>query len=146
MTLELTKPLKLFYCYSREDILLREELDKHLENLKRLQQITSWNDRDINAGNEWEHDISTSLSSADIILLLISPDFMHSDYCYGVEMKLAMSRHEAGEAKVIPVILRPVDWEDSPFSKLQVLPTDGNPVTSWLNHDEAFWDVAAVPC
>src|SRR4051794_12359795 len=72
---------------------------------------------------------------------LVSPDFMDSDYCYGIEMKRALERHEARDARVIPIILRPVHWEDAPFSKLQVLPTDGEPVMNWLNRDKAFLNI-----
>src|SRR5207237_2712073 len=84
------------------------------------------------------------LNTARIILLLVSPDFIDSDYCYGVEMKRAMERHERGEARVIPVILRLVYWKKAPFGKLQALPTDAKPVTSpkWHSQDEAFFDVS----
>src|SRR5436305_2171034 len=87
-------------------------------------------------------EIDTHLSTADIILLLISPDFMASEYCYSIEMKRAMERHEAKEACVIPVILRPVPWKRIPFSMLQALPKNARPVTKWPNRDEAFSDVA----
>ncbi|SRR6266436_2206735 len=87
------------------------------------------------------HEINIHLNSAQIILLLVSPDFLASEYCYGDEVERAMKRHEAGEAIVIPIILRPVEWEDTPFSKLQPLPTDGRPATRWRNLDEAFLDI-----
>lgn len=80
--------------------------------------------------------------TAHVILLLVSPHFMASRYCYGTEMKQAIKRHHGGKACVIPIILRPVIWEDAPFSKLQVLPTNGIPVTRWQDRDEALWDVA----
>jgi len=139
-----TIAIRVFYCYAHEDKTLRDQLEKHLNNLKRQNQITSWYDREISAGKEWEREIDRNLNEAHIILLLISPDFMGSEYCYSIEMKHALERHDKGEAHVVPIILRPVDWEDAPFSKLQVLPTDGKPVDSsrWYNHDEAFEDVA----
>ena len=96
----------------------------------------------IGAGQEWEGQIDEHLNSARIILLLISSDFIASDYCYDIEMRRAMSRHEAGEACVIPIILRPVDWEAAPFSKLQVLPTDAISVKQWGDRDEAFLNIA----
>ncbi len=132
---------KLFYCYAHEDKLLRNELAKHLAALKRLGLIAEWCDRDIGAGEEWQKEIDKHLNAADIILLLISPDFIHSDYCYSVEMLNALERHRAENARVIPIILRPVDWEGMPFGKLQALPTEGKPITSWRNRDEAFRDV-----
>ncbi len=140
----LVKPLrtiKVFYSYAYEDRSLRDELDKHLNNMKRLNQITGWYDRDIQAGVDRVSEIDVHLNTAQIILLLVSPDFMASDYCYSVEMQRALERHAQGEARVIPVILRHVDWEGAPFSGLQVLPRDARPITSWPDHDEAFWDV-----
>lgn len=134
--------MKIFFAYAREDEDLRDELEKHLSMLKREGVITSWHDRKIGAGKEWEGEIDTHLNTARVILLLISSDFIDSDYCWDVEVQRAMERHEAGEARVIPVILRPVDWMSAPFGKLQALPTDAKPVTSWANQDEAFLDVA----
>lgn len=134
--------IKIFYCYAHEDRMLRDELEKHLSPLKRLGRITEWHDRAIQAGMEWEREIATYLNSADIILLLVSPDFIHSDYSYGVEMQQALQRHERREAYVIPIILRPVDWDETPISKLQVLPPDRTPITRWLDRDQAFLEVA----
>jgi len=142
MPTESAKSLKLFYCYAREDKALRDELDKHLSGLKREYQITSWSDGKIIPGAEWQKEIDAQLNTANIILLLISAHFMASDYCYGIEMKRALERHEAGTACVIPIILRPVYWENAPFSKLQVLPTDAKPVSRWRDRDEAFRNIA----
>src|SRR5260221_210168 len=142
MTAEPTKTLKLFYCYAREDKALREELERHLASLKRQQHITTWYDREILPGAAWEKEIDTHLNAAHIILLIVSPDFMDSDYCYGIEMKRALERHEAGTARVIPIIVRPVDWVEAPFSHLQVLPTDAQPITLWSDRDHAFTDIA----
>ena len=141
MSSQPTNPVEVFYSYAHEDEGLRDELKKHLANLKRQGIITEWYDRDISAGKEWDDEIKKHLDSASVILLLISPDFMNSDYSNDVEVKQAMKRHEAGEARVIPIILRPVDWEGAPFSKLQGLPTDAKAVTLWSNYDEAFLSV-----
>lgn len=137
-----TKKVKLFYSYAHEDEELRKSLENHLSGLRRSGVIAEWHDRRIVAGSEWKGQIDKSLGEADVILLLISSDFLASDYCYDVEMRRALERHEAGEAVVIPVVLRPVDWSRAPFGKLQALPTDALPVTSWENIDEAFTDVA----
>ena len=131
-------PLKIFLSYAHEDEKLKKELEKHLSLLKRQTLIDVWHDRDISAGMEWEQENRKYLKEADIILLLVSPDFMDSDYCYGVEMKKALERHTRGETRVIPVMLRRVHWQDAPSSKLQVLPTDAIPVTRWPDRDEAF--------
>lgn len=134
----------IFFCYAHEDKALLNKLKNHLKPLQREMLINVWDDFDINAGSEWEREISEHLNTAQIILLLVSSDFLASDYCYSTEMKRAMERHERGEARVIPIILRPAFWQTSPFGKLQALPANGKPVvsSSWNNWDEAFYDVA----
>src|SRR5712692_3640397 len=134
--------IKLFYCYAREDKALRDELEIHLSNLKRQYHLTNWHDREILPGENWEQAIDTHLSTSHLILLLISPNFIASDYCYGKEMAKALEREKAGTCRVIPILLRPTDWENAPFSHLQLLPTDARPVTSWTDRDSAFWDIA----
>lgn len=104
--------------------------------------MQAWHDRQIEAGDLWKQAIDRNLQEADIILLLISADFLASDYCFDIEMKTALERHAAGEALVVPVILRPVDWQATPFSKLQALPRDGKPVTTFENLDIALQQVA----
>src|SRR5271169_4591905 len=103
------KTITIFISYAHEDEDLRQVLDKHLSLLKRQGLIGVWHDRDISAGTDWKQTISIHLSAAQIILLLVSPNFMASKYCYSVEMKQAIERHDAKEARVIPIILRPVD-------------------------------------
>jgi tetratricopeptide (TPR) repeat protein len=136
------QPLKLFYSYAREDEELRDELEKHLAVLKRDGAISEWHDRALIPGQEWDEEIKAQLDRADIILLLISPDFLASDYIHRVELTRALERHEAREARVIPIILRPSDWANTPFSKLQALPKDAEPVTRWANRDEAFLNIS----
>lgn len=98
-------PVKIFCCYAREDESLLDKLKKHLVPLKWQGLIDVWYDRRISAGLDWEQEINKHLNEAQIILLLVSPDFMGSDYCYGTEMKQALEQHERGEARVIPIIL-----------------------------------------
>lgn len=133
----------LFLSYSHRDENLRDELAKHLKLLERQGILRPWHDRQIGAGEEWRNTIDEHLQSADIILLLISADFLASDYCYDVEAKAALEKHERGDATVIPVILRPVDWRSSPFGKLQALPKDAKPVTTYDNLDVAFEEIAS---
>lgn len=135
--------IEIFCCYARKDQELLRDLKTHLAPLQRQGLISIWNDTDITAGTNWEAEISKHLNTAHIILLLISPDFMASDYCYGIEMKRAIERHERGEAHVIPVILRHVYWRGGPLGELQALPKDAKPVTdqSWQSLDRAFFDV-----
>lgn len=137
-----TGVFELFYSYSHKDEELRDELETHLSLLKRQGVIKGWHDRAIEAGDGWREAINTHLNTAHIILLLISADFIASDYCYSIEMGRAMERHEAGEARVIPVILRPCDWESASFGELQALPKNALAVTTWANRDEAFRSIA----
>jgi hypothetical protein len=136
------KTLKLFYCYSHEDEKLRKKLEVSLAGLKRQKIIDDWHDRKIGLGKDWRDKLNENLKAADIILLLISSDFIASDYCYDTEMKYAMQRHEAGEAVVIPIILRPCVTKNLEFTKPQGAPQDANnklkAVTQWANQDEAF--------
>jgi hypothetical protein len=136
--------VRLFCSYSHKDESLRDELETHLKLLQRQGLLRAWHDRKIEAGEEWKQKIDENLERAEIILLLVSADFIASDYCFDIEMKRAMERHDRGEAHVIPVFLRPCDWKGAPFGKLQGLPTDAEPVTSarWSSHDEAFTLVA----
>ena len=137
----MTAQIKIFYSYAHEDEQWRNELEKHLSNMERQEIISGWHDRKIIGGKEWAHEIATKINEADIILLLISPDFMVSQYCNEVEVPLAMERHKAGEASVIPIIIHPAKWKKASFARLQALPKDGKPISSWLNRDEAFLDV-----
>src|SRR5579871_873435 len=133
--------LRVFYSYSHKDEKLRDRLEIHLSILKREGAISQWHDRRISAGLDWKNNIDDRLNGAQIILLLVSADFLASDYCYDVEMKRAMERHASGEARVIPIILRPCDWDLTPFSKVQALPKDGRPVIKWRDQDTAFNEI-----
>lgn len=135
-------PLEVFYSYAHEDEKLRNELDKHLRLLQRQNLIVGWHDRRIGAGAQWADQIDEHIHSAHIILLLISPDFIDSQYCYDQEMEVALSRHIRREAIVIPILLRPVNWKGAPFGHLQALPRDARPITTWPNQDEAFASIA----
>lgn len=136
------KSVEVFCCYACKDRLMLLELKTHLMPLQREGLITLWADVDIQAGMEWEKEIHLHLNTAQIILLLISPDFLASEYCYNIEMQRAIERHECGEARVIPIILRRASWQKTPLGKLQALPTGANPITQWHDQDEAFYDVA----
>jgi internalin A len=134
--------VRLFYSYSHKDETLRNELETHLKLLQRQELLETWHDRKIEAGEEWKQKIDDNLERADIILLLVSADFIASDYCYEKEMRRALERHAQGEARVIPVIVRDVNWRIAPFAKLQALPKEGRAVTLWENKDTAWRDVS----
>ncbi|HEY0603880.1 MAG TPA: COR domain-containing protein, partial [Herpetosiphonaceae bacterium] len=137
-----TEAVRVFYSYSHKDEQLRNDLETHLKLLHRQGLIESWKDRQIEAGEEWKDKIDENLERADIILLLISSDFIASDYCYEKEMGRALEKHENREARVIPIILRDVSWSSAPFAKLQALPKDGKAVDLWSNKDTAWRNVS----
>ncbi|WP_437835817.1 TIR domain-containing protein [Sorangium sp. So ce1153] len=134
--------MRLFISYSHRDDHLREQLETHLAMLQRQGFIHVWHNRRISPGADWHDETSKEINRADIILLLISSDFLASDYCYGTEVEKALDKHISGEARVIPIILRACDWRTAPFGRLQALPREARPVTSWANLDEAWHDVA----
>jgi internalin A len=138
----LDRPVRLFYSYSHKDELLRNELETHLKILQRQNVIESWHDRLIDAGDEWKSKIDENLKRADIVLLLVSADFIASDYCYDREMKIALQRHEEKKASVVPIIVRDCNWRIAPFAKLQALPKDGKAVTLWPDKDSAWRNVS----
>ncbi|QHI68048.1 toll/interleukin-1 receptor domain-containing protein [Tichowtungia aerotolerans] len=133
---------EVFFSYTHRDETMRDELEVHLTMLKRQGLIEAWHDRRIGAGNEFDRTISAHLESADIILLLVSPHFLASEYCYEREMARAMERHEAGETRVVPVILEPCDWHPAPFGKLLAVPIDGKPVSKFVNQNDGLLEVA----
>jgi hypothetical protein len=134
-------PVKIFFCYAHEDEALVIRLKSHLKPLERQGLIEIWYDREIGAGAEWEKEISHHLNAAQIILLLVRPDFMNSEYCYGTELKRALERHKRGEVQVIPVIGRAVYWQGM-LGQLQALPKDALPITDpdWHNQDRALYN------
>jgi hypothetical protein len=133
---------QVFFSYSHADEPLRDEIEKQLSMLKREGVIAAWHDRRISAGTEFASVIDAHVQTADVILLLVSADFLASDYCFDIEVKRAMERHDAGQAVVIPVILRACDWHRAPFGKLNASPRDGKPITQHADRDQALLEVA----
>jgi hypothetical protein len=133
--------IEVFVSYSHLDGRLREELDKYLFILKRNEVIRVWHDGEISPGTPFSEQITQHLESATLILLLVTKNFIASDYCYCKEMKVALERHNSGHARVIPIILRPADWRYTPFGKLAALPREGKPPALWRNRDSAFLDI-----
>lgn len=135
------KAIKLFISYSHQDEKYKDQLLVHLSALKRRGIIEEWHDRELITGQEWDGKIKQELLDSDIIILLISSDFIASNYCYETEITKAIEMHDQGNAFVIPIILRPCDWKDLPFSKIQGLPKDAKPLSTWYDIDEGFVDV-----
>jgi len=135
-------PWKVFYSYSHRDAELRERLGTYLAPLRQQNKIVEWHDRKIEPGADWEDQISTQLDSAQLILLLVSEDFLASEYCFGVEVERALARLKLGEVRVVPILLKPCLWQESRFSELLILPRDAKAITSWASREEAFVNVA----
>jgi len=134
---------KLFISYSHKDEEYRASLETHLSLMKRNGEIVSWSDRKIVAGQEWGKEISNEMESASIIVLLVSSDFINSDYCYDIEVSRAIEKHLEKAAIVIPVLIRACDWHGSPFGKLQALPAEANPIKLWGDQDSAWLSVVS---
>jgi CHAT domain-containing protein len=141
MTRRSHKSVKLFCSYSHRDERYLDKLKTCLAGLKRQGLIEEWHDRKILPGQVWAEAIDENLKTSEIVLLLVSPDFMYSDFSYEKEMKQALDKDERGETRVIPIIVRPADWQWAPFGKLQALPKDGKPITTWSNRDRAWLNV-----
>mgnify|MGYP001791650563 FL=1 len=134
-------PLKVFVSYSHRDESHKDDLVVFLKALQNLGKVSIWQDRAIDAGSEWNAEILQALDSADIILLLITARFIGSNFCFSKEMNRALMHHEQQTARVIPIIMTPCAWQQMPFAKLQVLPTDGKPVTEWSSLDAGLDNV-----
>jgi TIR domain len=134
--------LNVFLAYARKDSEMRDRLEIHLSTLKRNNVIRTWYDGLIEGGKEWKKEILNELNIADIILLLVSADFIASDFSYDIEMVKALKRHEEGSAVVIPIILTPCDWQDTKLANLQVVPKDGTPISNWANKEDGYRDAA----
>src|SRR5579885_1335576 len=139
--LAMTAPIEIFCSYAQEDEFWFQKLEVHLRLLQRQGLISLWHKRLITPGTDQVQDIDAHLETASIFLLLVSADFFASDYCYGVEMQRAFARQEAEEARVIPILLRPSDYSNSPLARLQVLPMNKKPLALWQDKDAAFADV-----
>ncbi|GHP00081.1 tetratricopeptide repeat protein [Reticulibacter mediterranei] len=135
--------VSVFCSYAHEDEIWLRKLEKHLSLLQRHGLISFWYNRLLPLGTDWAKDVDAHLETASLILLLVSADFFASDYCYGIEMKRALEREAAGEARVLPILVRSADYTDAPFAHLQALPTDAKPIASWQYKDAALTDVAA---
>lgn len=136
--------VRIFISYSHKDRALREELGDHLQRLERQHVISTWYDRQIEAGDEWRTDIDRHLASARVVLLLVSQHFLDSGYCMNIEMRAAMDRHDAGLTTVVPIYLSKCDWRHAPFSELSVVPSGDKPVTKWMPRAKAFAAIAAA--
>jgi len=140
-TFFMEQPKKVFISYSKADEKFLAQLKKHIAPLQRQGLLQTWDDTDLMAGEEWDSSIRRELTTADIIILLVSSDLMATDYVWDIEMKEAVERHARGQATVIPVIVRPSLWQDSPFARLTAVPQKGIAIATWADMDEAWAQV-----
>jgi TIR domain len=140
MKMEQVETIEIFCVYAQADELFCDELAKHLSSFVQQGRVTIWHERFVGAGENRVQAIERHLNNAHVIVLLVSADFLYSDECMVIAQR-ALERHEDGDVRVIPLILRAVDWSGTLFAVLQSLPTDGKPVVNWSSRDEAFVDV-----
>ena len=133
--------MKAFISYSHINDRALDRLHTHLAVLRRERHINEWYDRNILGGDDIDQEISEQLETCELFLALVSPDYLASGYCYDREMTRALERHHAGEVRVVPIIIEPSDWEETPLGRLKALPRDGKPVSTWENENEAFLNV-----
>ena len=134
-------PLKLFLSYAHEDRDIVAELRKHLAPLRYEQIVTDWYDLELMPGHDWDQDIISQLESSDLVLVVISADFVASNYAYGRELNLSLDLHDQDRVRLLPVIARNCKWQNLPFARLQVLPEGAVAISSWQNRDDAFVSV-----
>lgn len=132
---------RIFISYSHKDDKLREELDDHLQPLRRAGLVESWHDRKILPGDDWKKEIDQNLERADVVVLLVSVAFINSDFCYENEMARALTRHAEGTVRIVPVICKACTWQVTPLGRLQALPKDGVPLSQFPDRDAAWTDV-----
>ena len=135
------KPVKVFISYAHEDEAFKVKLEKHLSMLKRRGMLDTWNDRELNVGDEWDVEIKAALHEADIVLFLLSADALASDYIHDVEIKKALENYKQNKTTIIPVLLRPCSFRDSPLSHFKSLPEKRESIQEYPNQDDAFMEI-----
>jgi len=136
-----SSPAEVFISYSYNDEELFKQLEKYLTVLTRSGKIRIWHGRKIPPGDEWKKLIDDHIQSADLVLLLVSVDFLVSEYCFNVEFESALKRYAIGTTRIIPIILHPCPWPETPIGRFEVLPTDGEPIASSKDTAKAFLSV-----
>ena len=136
-------PVKIFISYAHKDESYKDKLVTSIASLKREGYVSEWEDRQINPGDVWEEQILNALNDADVILLLVSMDFIASKYIFEVEVAKAIERHNdpKDSVRLVPIIIRPADWKGTAFARLQALPKGALPVAKWENEDDAYLDI-----
>lgn len=136
-------PIRIFISYSHKDEAYRETLETRLKVIGRLIPLDIWHDRRMLAGTKLAEKILEQLTLADVVLLLISPDFMASDYCFSKEMEEALRNYELNQGLPVPIIVRPdATWHLHQIGQHLALPRDGKAISKWPDADDAWHDVS----
>lgn len=130
-----------FISYAYKDMEFKNELQNHLSGLKRMQLIKDWEGRAILPGEEWEEEIRQKLEQAEVVLFLVSSDFLASDYIHDVEIKKTFERYAQGKVRIIPIIVRPCDFKSLAINRYQALPDGAKAISLWPNRDEAYLNI-----
>lgn len=133
--------IKVFISYAHEDEKYKNELAKHVSALVRQGVLEEWNDRQVKAGDEWDQAIKSKLNQANIILFLVSKNFIASDYINDVEIHNAITRHKKGEVRIVPILINYCFFDGSPIAQFPIFPKGNKPIQAWKNPDEAWLDV-----
>jgi small GTP-binding protein len=130
---------KLFISYSHKDAEYKDELLNRLKVISRQFNVDTWHDEQLLAGDKIDPEIIKQLDVADMVIMLISPDFIASDYCFETEMQRALENAEQRSSRVIPIIVRETpDWHQHAIGQDLALPDDGKPLEDWPSADK-FW-------
>lgn len=136
-----SQPVRLFISYSHKDEEFREQLQEHLAPLRLNGTIDDWTVQRLNAGDTWDKEIQAELTRTDVALYLISPALLNSRYIREVEIPHIKRRHEQDDAVMVPIIIRPCDFESTFFYRLHALPPGAKPISLWSNRDQAWVEV-----
>lgn len=134
-------PVKVFVSYSHKDAEYKDELVTALAYLSRMEEIELWQDGRIEAGMEWKKEIFEKLAEAEIVICLVSSNFIASDFCYSIELKEALEGHEAGTKIVVPIQIKTCAWQKLSFGKIQGLPS--KPISAFEPRDDGWGEVFA---
>jgi len=137
----LEKPISIFLSYAKEDKPFKDKLLKHLSSMIRRNQIDIWDDEQIAGGQNWKEEIESKLRTAQVAILLVSADFLASDFINDFEIPILLERGKKGEVSIVPMLIRPVYFQGSELSDFKGLPKSGKPISNWQNEDEAWISV-----
>lgn len=139
--MEHKKPVKIFISYSRKDIAYKEELVEFLAPMRRQGLINDWHDKNIIPGEKWEDELLEELATTDVVVFLISPSFLNSDYIDRVEIKNALKRQQEGTVSIVPILVRPSFFKDTELASFMALPSDAKSVSEHKSRDKAWLEI-----